>query len=165
MNSTQIVSSKKANAFPLLSEHPVLRYTTFIVLYFSQGIPEGLTLFAIAGATSPDAALLAIDSWGKLFISFKQVLLLRNIWLLVIITFIIIAAIHYMRTLLLIFTIQSLGWDNVFYSKIYSTTNLVGGIIGMVTGGIIIYRFGLVRMLQRVLNSNRHTCWHYGLLH
>ena len=104
-----------------------------------------------AGATSPHAALLAINSWGKLFKSFKQVLMLRNIWLLLLITFIIMAAIHYMRTLLPIFTIQSLGWNNVFYSKIYSTTNLVGGIIGMITGGIIIYRFGIVRMLQGAL--------------
>jgi MFS transporter, PAT family, beta-lactamase induction signal transducer AmpG len=104
-----------------------------------------------AGATSPHAALLAINSWGKLFKSFKQVLLLRNLWLLVSITFVIMAAIHYMRTLLPIFTIQSLGWNNVFYSKIYSTTNLVGGIIGMITGGIIIYRFGIVRMLQGAL--------------
>ncbi len=323
MNSTEAVSFKKANAFPSLSEHRVLRYTTFIVLYFSQGIPEGITIFGIpawmamngksageiasygavimipfslkillapfmerytflpmgrrrpwmlfgqfgimcsllplsfvpdpinnlalltavavcvhvfimfqdiatdslvidivpleqqgkanslmwgskvvgtsislalgswlinsygfsfavssmavsilffmlvplilrerqgeklfpfsAGATSPDAAMLAIDSWGKLFKSFKQVLLLRNLWLLVIITFIIMAAIHYMRTLLPIFTIQRLGWDNIFFSKTYSTTNLAGGIIGMVTGGIILYRFGIVRMLQSML--------------
>ena len=104
-----------------------------------------------AGTTSPDAALLAIDSWGKLFKSFKQVLLLRNMWLLVIITFLIMAAIHYMRTLLPIFTIKSLGWDNIFYSKTYSTTSLIGGLIGMVTGGIIVYRFGIVRMLQTIL--------------
>ncbi|MBK7679887.1 MAG: MFS transporter [Chitinophagaceae bacterium] len=104
-----------------------------------------------AGATSPDAALMAIDSWGKLFKSFKQVLSLRNMWLLVIITFIIMAAIHYMRTLLPIFTIKSLGWDNIFYSKTYSTTYLIGGLVGMVTGGIIIYRFGIVRMLQSIL--------------
>ncbi|MBL0068638.1 MAG: hypothetical protein IPP39_09175 [Chitinophagaceae bacterium] len=76
---------------------------------------------------------------------------LRNMWLLVIITFIIMAAIQYMRTLLPIFTIKSLGWDNIFYSKTYSTTYLIGGIIGMVTGGIIIYRFGIVRMLQSIL--------------
>ena len=323
MNSTVIVSSKKATALPPLSEHPVLRYITFIVLYFSQGIPEGITIFAIpawmamngksageiasygaviiipfsfkillapfmerftflpmgrrrpwmlfgqfgimcsllalsfvpdplnniallttvavcvhifimfqdiatdslvidivpleqqgkanslmwgskivgtslslglgswlinsysfsfavsslavsilffmgvpllvrerkgerllpwtAGVTSRAAAIMAIDSWGKLFKSFKQVLLLRNLWLQVSITFIIMAAIHYMRTLLPIFTITSLGWDNIFYSKIYSTTNLIGGLIGMVTGGIIIYRLGIVRMLQRAL--------------
>lgn len=103
------------------------------------------------GATSPDAALLAIDSWSKLFKSFKQVLLLHNIWLLVIITFIIMGAIHYMRTLLPIFTIQHLGWDYVFYSNTYSTTSLIGGLVGMVTGGMIIYRYGIVRMLQAVL--------------
>ena len=323
MNSTEAVSSKKTTTLPPLAEHPVLRYATFIVLYFSQGIPEGITMFAIpawmamngksageiagysavimipfslkillapfmerftflpmgrrrpwmlfgqfgimcsllalsfvpyplnnvallttvavsvhifimfqdiatdslvidivpieqqgkanslmwgskivgtslslglgswlinsygfsfavsllamsillfmlvplllrerkgekllpwsAGATSPDAALMAIDSWGKLFKSFKQVLSLRNMWLLVIITFIIMAAIHYMRTLLPIFTIKSLGWDNIFYSKTYSTTYLIGGLVGMVTGGIIIYRFGIVRMLQSIL--------------
>ncbi len=323
MNSTETVSFKKENALPPLSEHAVLRYATFIVLYFSQGIPEGITIFGIpawmamngksageiagygavimipfslkillaalmerytflpmgrrrpwmlfgqfgitcsllalsfvpnplnnvalltslavcvhvfimfqdiatdslvidivpfkqqgkanslmwgskivgtslslalgswlinhysfsfavslmavtvlffmlvpfimrerqgekllpwsAGATSPDAAVLAIDSWGKLFKSFRQVLLLRNIWLLIITTFIIVGAIHYMRTLLPVFTIQHLGWDNVFYSKTYSSTNLAGGIIGMVTGGFIIYRFGVVRMLQSVL--------------
>ena len=38
------VSSKK---IPSLSENPILRYFTFIVLYFSQGIPEGITIFAI----------------------------------------------------------------------------------------------------------------------
>ncbi len=32
---------------PALSEHTVLRYFTFIVLYLSQGIPEGITAFAI----------------------------------------------------------------------------------------------------------------------
>jgi PAT family beta-lactamase induction signal transducer AmpG len=104
-----------------------------------------------AGSTSPESALLAIDSFGKLFKSFSQVLLLRNLWLLVISTFIIMAAVHYMRTLLPIFTIQQLKWNNVFYSNIYSTTNLVGGILGMVTGGIIIYRVGIIRMLQGVL--------------
>jgi len=56
-----------------------------------------------------------------------------------------------MRTLLPIFTIKSLGWDNIFYSKTYSTTSLIGGLIGMVTGGIIVYRFGIVRMLQTIL--------------
>jgi MFS transporter, PAT family, beta-lactamase induction signal transducer AmpG len=104
-----------------------------------------------AGTTSPEAAILAVDSFGKLFKSFRQVLMLRNLWLLVISTFIIMAAVHYMRTLLPIFTIQELGWNNSFYANIYSTTNLVGGILGMVTGGLIIYRFGILRMLQGVL--------------
>jgi MFS transporter, PAT family, beta-lactamase induction signal transducer AmpG len=106
------------------------------------------------GATSPEAALLAVGSFGKLFTSFGKVLLLRNLWLLVLSLFIIMAAVHYLRTLLPIFTIQELGWNNVFYANIYSTTNLVGGILGMVTGGLLIYRFGIIRMLQGVLFSS-----------
>jgi PAT family beta-lactamase induction signal transducer AmpG len=105
------------------------------------------------GSTSPEAALLAVGSFGKLFTSFGKVLLLRNLWLLIFSIFIIMAAVHYIRTLLPIFTIQELGWNNVFYSNIYSTTNLVGGILGMVTGGLLIYRFGIIRMLQGVLFS------------
>ncbi len=33
--------------FPALAEHKNLRYFSFIALYFSQGIPEGITCFAI----------------------------------------------------------------------------------------------------------------------
>jgi PAT family beta-lactamase induction signal transducer AmpG len=100
------------------------------------------------GKTSPDSAFLAIDSWGKLFKSFLQVVVLRNTALLVVAVFTTMAAIHYMITLLPIFTIQELGWESVFYSKIFSIYNLVGGVIGMVIGGFIIQRFGIVSLIQ-----------------
>ena len=137
-----------SNAVSWMSGSVLLIMLVPILLRERQG--EKLVPWSV-GSTSPEAALLAIDSFGKLFKSFRQVLLLRNLWLLVIITFIIMAAVHYMRTLLPIFTIQALSWNNVFYANIYSTTNLVGGILGMVTGGIIIYRFGIIRMLQGIL--------------
>ncbi len=43
------ITSKEISlkTIPSLSENPILRYFTFIVLYFSQGIPEGITIFAI----------------------------------------------------------------------------------------------------------------------
>ncbi len=100
------------------------------------------------GNTSPDSVLMAIDSWGKLFRSFMQVIVLRNTLLLVVAVFTTMAAIHYMITLLPIFTIQELGWKSVFYSKIFSIYNLAGGIIGMVIGGLIIRRFGIIRLIQ-----------------
>jgi len=100
------------------------------------------------GQTSPDAALLAVDSWSKLFRSFKKVLLLRNTLLMLITVFITMCALHYVRTMLPVFTIQELGWNNVFYSKIYSTYNLVSGIIGMILGALIIHRYGIIRLLQ-----------------
>jgi MFS transporter, PAT family, beta-lactamase induction signal transducer AmpG len=105
-----------------------------------------------SGKTSPDAALLIIDSWGKLFKSFRQVVMLPNTLLLAITIFITMAALHYMRTLLPIFTIQGLGWSNVFYSKIYSTSNVLGGIAGMLLGGFLINRFGIIRMMQVALS-------------
>jgi len=104
-----------------------------------------------AGTTSPESALLRIYSWGKLFKSFKQVVLLPNTLLLCFIVFMSLCALHYLRTILPIFTIQELGWNNVDYSNTFSTSNLVGGIIGMVMGGILIARFGTVRMLQSCL--------------
>src|SRR4029078_1224259 len=32
---------------PVLSEHPILRYISFAILYVGQGIPEGMTIFGI----------------------------------------------------------------------------------------------------------------------
>ena len=101
-----------------------------------------------AGKTSPDAALLAVDSWGKLFKYSMKVMLLPNVLLLSMAVFTTMAAIHYMVTLLPIFTIQELGWNNIFYAKIFSTSNLVGGIIGMLIGGLVIKRFGIIRFIQ-----------------
>lgn len=103
------------------------------------------------GATSPDAARMVVTSWGKLFKSVKQVMVLRNTLLLLATVFSCMAAIHFLRTLLPIFLIQERGWDNVFYSKIFSSSNLAGGVIGMLVGGLIIQRFGAVRLIQASL--------------
>ncbi len=101
-----------------------------------------------SGATSPVSALLKMDSWGKLFKSFKQVFLLRNTILIGLIILISKGALTYIETLLPVFTIQELGWNNVDYSNTYSTSKLVGGVMGMIIGGIIIARLGTVRMFQ-----------------
>jgi PAT family beta-lactamase induction signal transducer AmpG len=119
----------------------------FVPLFLRERKGEKLLPWS-KGQTSPDAALLTIDSWQKLFKSFKQVVLLKNTLLLLIAVFVTMAALHYVRTLLPIFTIQELGWSNVFYSKIYSTSYLVGGIIGMIIGAFVIQRYGIIRLIQ-----------------
>jgi PAT family beta-lactamase induction signal transducer AmpG len=101
-----------------------------------------------SGKTSPEAALLVVDSWKKLFKSFKQVVLLPNTLLLLSAIFFATSALHYMRTSLPVFTIQTLGWDNLAYSNVYSMSNLAGGIMGMLIGGLIIKRLGILRMIQ-----------------
>jgi MFS transporter, PAT family, beta-lactamase induction signal transducer AmpG len=122
----------------------------FVPLFLRERDGEKLLPWT-KGRTSPFSALLAIDSWSKLFKSFMQVVLLRNTLLLLVAVYITMAAIHYMITLLPIFTIQEIGWTNVFYSEIFSSSNLVGGIIGMVIGGFVIQRFGIVFLIQSSL--------------
>jgi MFS transporter, PAT family, beta-lactamase induction signal transducer AmpG len=131
----------------ILSMSVSVFFIMFIPLFLRERKGEKLLPW-LNGKTSPDAALLAVDSWGKLFKSFRKVVLLNNSLLLVVAVFITMAALHFMRTLLPVFTIQKLGWDNIFYSKIYSTSNLASGIIGMLVGGYAIHRFGIVRFVQ-----------------
>jgi MFS transporter, PAT family, beta-lactamase induction signal transducer AmpG len=119
----------------------------FVPLFLRERSGEKMLPFT-KGKTSPEAAALVVDSWKKLFKSFKQVLLLKNYLLLMLSVFSTMAAIHFLRTMLPVFSIQELGWDNIFYSKVYSTSNLIGGIIGMVVGGFVIQKFGIVRLLQ-----------------
>ena len=101
-----------------------------------------------SGVASPEAATLKIDSWGKLFLSFKKVVLLPNALLVCLIIFISKGALTYLETMLPIFSIQELGWNNVSYSNTYSTSKLVGGVIGMVMGALLIARLGTIRMFQ-----------------
>lgn len=103
------------------------------------------------GATSPDAAKLTVDSWGKLFKSFVRVVVLKNSLILLMTVYTAMAAIHFMRTLLPVFTIQELGWTNMHYSEVYAFSNLTGGVVGMLLGALIIHRFGIVRLIQSSL--------------
>lgn len=138
--------------FPTAVVTMALSVSLFVLIPLMIREREGEKLLPwTAGKTSPDAALLAVDSWRKLFKSFTQVILLRNTLLLAVSIFITMAAMHFMRTMLPVFTIQELGWDNVYYSKVYSTSNLVGGILGMLIGGFLIQRLGIIRMIYLAL--------------
>jgi MFS transporter, PAT family, beta-lactamase induction signal transducer AmpG len=125
-------------------------FIMFLPLFLRERKGEKLLPW-LEGKTSPDALILKVDSWGKLFKSFKQVVLLNNFLLLLSAAFVTMASLQFMSTLLPIFTIQAYGWDNVFYSKVYSTSNLLGGITGMILGAIIIQRYGVVFLIQRCL--------------
>jgi MFS transporter, PAT family, beta-lactamase induction signal transducer AmpG len=103
------------------------------------------------GEIAPESKLLAVDSWIKLWKSFRQVILLPNTLLLLLALFITMASIHFMRTLFPLFVIQELHWDNVAYGSAYSTYSLIGGILGMLIGGLAILRLGLVKFLQTSL--------------
>lgn len=52
----------------------------------------------------------------------------------------------YMEAILPIFTIQELGWSNAEYSNLYSTANIVGGLLGMFVAGALVDFFGKKKM-------------------
>lgn len=55
-------------------------------------------------------------------------------------------------TLLPVFTVQELGWDDTGYSQVFATANLVSGLLGMFVAGALIDFFGKIRMLTIYLS-------------
>ena len=100
------------------------------------------------GAASPDTKKMQLTSWGTIFKSLYRVCRLRNSVLLACILFIGQGSYNYIDTLLSIFTVQELGWTNVSYAQLYSSATLIGGIGGMLIGGILIDKFGKMRMMN-----------------
>lgn len=100
------------------------------------------------GEVSNDSAVMKVDSWKQLFHSFLNVVVLKNNLLLIGVIFFTALAIHFLRTLLPVFTIQELGWDNIFFSKIFSISNLISGISGLIIGSWVIHHYGIFRLMK-----------------
>ena len=100
------------------------------------------------GIASPETKTMQITKWSTIFRSLYRVFSLRNSILLALASFIVMGAFNYMETLIPIFTVQALGWSDQAYSQFYATASLIGGIGGMLIGGILIDRFGKIRMLN-----------------
>lgn len=100
------------------------------------------------GNVSKEAEQMRVTSWKVIFKSLSKVFLLRNSLLFAVVIFIGAAAFNYTDTIISIFTIQALGWTNQAYSQYYATATLVGGIGGMLIGGILIEKFGKIKMLN-----------------
>ncbi len=100
------------------------------------------------GAASPETKKMQVSNWSSIFKSLYKVFTLRNSLLFGGIAFICQGACNYMDTLLPIFTVQALGWTDKAYSGFYASATLIGGISGMLIGGILIDKFGKIRMLN-----------------
>ncbi len=101
-----------------------------------------------AGEASHETKKMQLTGWAIIFKSLYRVFTLRNSLLLAIILFISQGAFNYIATLLPIFTVQALKWTDQAYSHYFATASLIGGIGGMLIGGILIDKFGKIRMMN-----------------
>ncbi|MES2848491.1 MAG: MFS transporter [Bacteroidota bacterium] len=100
------------------------------------------------GIASAETKKMQLTSWAVIGRSLYNVFTLRNSLLFAVIAFFTQGAFNYLDTLLPIFTVQELGWTDRAYSQFYATATLVGGIGGMLIGGVLIDKFGKLRMLN-----------------
>ncbi|HPH92743.1 MAG TPA: MFS transporter [Ferruginibacter sp.] len=100
------------------------------------------------GNVSPETKKMQLNSWSIIGKSLYKVFTLRNSLLFAVTGFITQGAFNYMDTILPIFTVQELGWTDKAYSQFYATASLTGGIGGMLIGGLLIDKFGKIRMLN-----------------
>lgn len=102
----------------------------------------------MSGAASSETKRMQVTRWATIFRALYSVFQLRNSLLVVLLMFITQGAYNFFETLLPLFTVKITGWTNVFYSQVFATADLIGGIAGMVVGGYLIERFGKKRMIN-----------------
>lgn len=100
------------------------------------------------GTSSPETKIMQLTDWSVIFKSLYSVFTLRNSLLLAVILFATQISFNFLATLLPIFTVQALGWSDQQYSQYFAAASLIGGIGGMVIGGILIDKFGKIRMMN-----------------
>lgn len=100
------------------------------------------------GNASSETKRMQLSSWRIIARSLYKVFSLPNSLLFAAAIFITQGAFNYMDTILPVFTVQQLGWTDKAYSQFYGTASLLGGILGMCLGGVLIERFGKLRMLK-----------------
>ncbi|MBK6700870.1 MAG: MFS transporter [Saprospiraceae bacterium] len=119
----------------------------FVPLFIRERPGEKLLPWS-KGSTSLENEKMQITNWTEIFKSLFSVFLMRNSILMACVLFITQISFNFIATLLPVFTVQALGWTNLEYSQFFATASLIGGIGGMLIGGILIDKFGKIRMLN-----------------
>ena len=103
------------------------------------------------GKASAEALKMQADSFLKIFKSLTKVFFLpSSIWM-GISFFLFNTGIGLSDAVLPVFTIQEIGWTNENYSNVFSTVNIVSGLLGMLAGGALADLFGKRRMMSLYL--------------
>ena len=120
---------------------------TLVPVYFREQPGEKIVPWT-PGAASPETKRMQLTNWGIIFRALFGAFRLRNSLIVAGLMFITMGAYNYFETLLPIFAVKVSGWTNVFYSQVFATADLIGGIGGMLLGGYLIERFGKKQMIN-----------------
>ncbi len=100
------------------------------------------------GHASAEGESMQLGSWKEIFSSLFKVFFLPASIIMGVSFFLFSMCVALLETLLPVFTIQEMGWTNVQYSHLFSTTSLAAGFLGIIAGGALADFFGKRRMLS-----------------
>lgn len=92
-------------------------------------------------------------SLKKMLRSLLQVVFLKNSLIMGFAAFLFSVGRGLMDALLPIFTVQELGWSDIHYSNVFSSTSMLSGFVAMAIAGIMIDRWGKKRMFASYIGS------------
>lgn len=99
------------------------------------------------GKASSQTKEIQLHSWKLIFKSLFRVFILPMSLIMGVAAFSQAVARGLIDAILPVFTVQELGWTDAFYSKVFASSALVAGVLGMFVGGAMIDIFGKIRMM------------------
>lgn len=120
----------------------------FIPLLIKERPCEKRLPWSKKGGISRNAAKIQLQSWKAVFLSLYRVFFLPVSFVMGMAAFSFSVGRGLMDTLLPVFTVQHLGWSDTSYSQIFSTVNLISGVLGMFVAGALIDLYGKIRMMR-----------------
>jgi PAT family beta-lactamase induction signal transducer AmpG len=107
----------------------------------------------LRGSVSPDVLRLQVPGWHIVGRKLTGLLVLRSSLLFGLGIFLYSVVEGIVDATVPVMAVQELGWTDEQYSGILSVSQLLGGLLGMFTGGYLIDRFGKKHMLMIILFS------------
>jgi MFS transporter, PAT family, beta-lactamase induction signal transducer AmpG len=133
---------------------------TVTALYVAQGLQIGMLvrerpgeriLPGSAGEPFPGAQSLQLGGWAAIGRGLRRVVLLPAGLTVAIAGFVLVINDRFFDAFGPVFTIQSLGWTDLAFSNTMAVARLAGGVVGMVSGGLLVKWLGRTRAVRIAL--------------
>ena len=99
------------------------------------------------GRASPQTQKIQLHSWRVIFKSLFRAFVLPMSLIMGVAAFSQAVGRGLIDAILPVFTVQELGWTDAFYSRVFASSALVAGVLGMFVAGAMIDIFGKIRMM------------------